>query len=103
MLTSPRALNDAIASHYEDLGQGYRVINGAGRGPEQWIPGPDGGTRGGTWVDITIKNPDGTFTRIQTIDTLADGVTPTVREAAAANRIQARFPNDTLILIAKPK
>ncbi len=96
-----RSLNDAIATYFED--QGQEVVNGAGRESEQWIPGPNGGTKGGTWVDITLKAPDGSVTRIQTISTLSDGVTPTANEAAAAARIQTQFPNDTLILIAKPK
>lgn len=59
-----------------------------------------GDVRGGTYVDITLTN--GTLTmRIQTIDTLADGLTPTLREAAAAARIRAAFPNDPLILVPK--
>jgi filamentous hemagglutinin len=41
--------------------------------------------------------------RVQTIDTLADGVTPTQAEAAARDRIRAAFPNDELILIPKRK
>lgn len=80
--------------------QGFRVTNGAGRGPEEWIRGPGGGTSGGTWVDITATNGSRTV-RIQTIDTLADGVTPTAREAAAAERIRKAFPNDELILVPK--
>ena len=96
-----RAFNDQIAAGLED--QGLKVINGAGRGSEEWIPGPNGGTQGGTWVDITARNPDGSFTRVQSIDTLVDGVTPTTGEAAAAARIRAAFPNDKLILIPKPK
>ncbi|MEI9961411.1 MAG: hypothetical protein WDM76_09885 [Limisphaerales bacterium] len=96
-----RALNDAIATHYKD--QGYDVVNGAGRGKEEFVRGPGGGVKGGTYVDITIKAPDGSTIRIQTVDTLADGVTPTRRELDAAARIQAAWPDDTLILIAKPK
>jgi hypothetical protein len=34
-------------------------------------------------------------------DPFIDGVTPTPGEAAAAARIQAAFPNDTLILVPK--
>jgi hypothetical protein len=94
-----RALNDQVATQLE--ADGLNVTNGAGRGAEEWIPGPDGGTKGGTWVDITAQAEDGSITRVQTIDTLADGVTPTLREAAAAGRIVAKFPNDQLILIPK--
>lgn len=62
--------------------------------------GRTGGTRGGTWVDITATNGTKIF-RIQTVTTLADGVTPTASEAAAAARIRAAFPNDQLILVSK--
>ena len=73
---------------------------GAGRSSEEWIPGPGGGTKGGTFVDITAT--DGTSTlRIQTVSTLSDGVTPTATEAAAAARIRTNFPNDELILFPK--
>lgn len=93
-----RALNARLASQYE--AQGFRVVGGAGRASEEWIPGVGGSTRGGTFVDLTVT--DGTSTiRIQTVDTLADGVTPTAREAAAAARISAAFPNDQLILVPK--
>jgi hypothetical protein len=59
------------------------------------------GTRGSTYVDITAQdNATGAITRVQTIDTLANG-SPTAREAAAAARIQSAFPNDALQLIPK--
>jgi filamentous hemagglutinin len=54
----------------------------------------------GPFVDFTAT--DGTTTiRIQTIDTLADGITPTAAEAAAATRIRSAFPNDQLLLVPK--
>lgn len=94
-----RHLNDSIATSYEL--QGFTIKGGAGRESEEGIPGPGGSTQGGTWVDITAT--DGTRTiRIQTVDTLADGVTPTLSEAAAAERIRAAFPGDELILVPKP-
>lgn len=71
-----------------------RVEFGAGRNSEEWIPSPDGGTKGGTWVDITIRNADNTRTRVQTISTRADGETPTPSEAAAVERIRNAFPDD---------
>lgn len=64
------------------------------------ILGPGGGAKGGTWVDITAKRGDQTV-RVQTIDTLADGVTPTAGEAAAANRIRSAYPTDILLLVPK--
>jgi hypothetical protein len=96
--TATRQLNDALATSLED--SGLEVTGGAGRGPEEFIPGAGPGSKGGTYVDITAT--DGTTTtRVQTIDTLSDGITPTPREAAAAARIQAKYPNDVLILIPK--
>ena len=78
----------------------FTVIHGGGL-PEEYIRGPGPGTQGSTFVDITaVNNETGATTRIQTIDTLADG-SPTAREAAAAARIRDAFPNDRLILIPK--
>ncbi|MCI0392743.1 MAG: DUF4157 domain-containing protein [Acidobacteria bacterium] len=96
--TEVRALNDKLATELEN--QDYKITGGAGRAPEEWIPGPGGGTEGGSFVDITAKKGQSTV-RIQTVTTLADGVTPTPDEAAAAARIRAAFPNDKLTLIPK--
>jgi filamentous hemagglutinin len=95
-------LNDRIATNLEREIPGAEV-RGDARTSEEWIPGPGGGREGGTFVDITAKTPDGKTIRVQTVDTLADGVTPTPREAAAAARIRAQFPGDELRLVPKPK
>jgi len=95
-----RLQNHTIASGYES--SGGRVTGGAGRAPEEWIPGPGGGTKGGSFVDITIRTSTGTV-RVQTVTTMADGKTPTPTEAAAAARIRLAFPSDQLILIPKVK
>ncbi len=96
--TATRQLNHAEATALER--QGFRVTNGAGRGPEEWFAGPGGGTTGGTFVDITATR-GGQTVRVQTVTTLADGVTLTPSEAAAAARIRARFPGDQLIIVSK--
>jgi molybdenum-dependent DNA-binding transcriptional regulator ModE len=93
-----RAQNDAIREQLEEME--YQVTHGAGL-QEEWIPGPNGGAKGSTWVDITATKPGSPTIRVQTVTTLGDGVTPTPDEAAALIRIRARFPND--ILIAVPK
>jgi filamentous hemagglutinin len=80
--------------------KGYTITGGEGRASEEWFSGIGGGANGGTFVDITATNGASTI-RIQTVSTLRDGVTPTPAEAAAAARIKARFPNDTLILVPK--
>jgi RHS repeat-associated protein len=98
--TSTRAFNANLAEQLQ--GQGYTITGGGGGMlPEEYIPGTGGGTSGSTYVDITAGNGTNVI-RIQTIDTLSDGVTPTLRESAAAARIRTAFPNDTLILIPKP-
>ena len=94
-----RALNSRIATELES--NGNAIVGGGGRAAEEYIPGSGPGTRGSTYVDITAKNIEtGSVTRVQTIDTYANGQ-PTSREAAAAARIEAAFPEDTLILIPK--
>jgi uncharacterized Zn-binding protein involved in type VI secretion len=93
-----RQLNNIVATHLEE--QGYRITGGAGRGPEEWIPGPGGGLKGGTFVDITAEK-ETSIIRVQTVTTLADNKTPTPAELAAAARIRRAFPGDQLILIPK--
>ncbi len=93
-----RALNDKLATELE--AQGYTVTNGAGRGPEEWFAGPNGGTKGGTFVDLTATK-EGSITRIQTYSTLADGVTPIPSESAAEARILNKYPNDPLKMVPK--
>jgi hypothetical protein len=96
--SATRQLNHQLATVLED--QGFRITGGAGRAAEEWIPGPGGATTGGTWVDITATNGTQTI-RIQTVTTLADGVTPIASEAGAAARIRAAFPNDLLLIVPK--
>ena len=52
--------------------------------------------------DTAGKNkPSGSTVRVQTVTTQPSSLTPTASEQAAAQRIQAVFPGDTLILIPK--
>ena len=90
-----RAQNSAIADSLES--RGFKITGGGGRLPEEHLAGPGGGTRGGTFVDVTaVRN--GRTVRVQTTDTRADGVTPTSREAAAAARIRAQQnPRDHIV------
>jgi hypothetical protein len=94
-----RAQNAEIAADLR--GKGYIITGGGGVRPEEYIRGAGPGTQGSIYVDITAVNKEtGVTIRVQTIDTLADG-SPTQREAAAAARIRAAFPNDTLTLVPK--
>ena len=77
----------------------WEVKNGGTLG-EEYIPGPGGLRKGSAYADITaLKN--GRILRINTIDTLKDGVTPTLREATNAAKIRKLMPNDRLLLIPK--
>jgi pyruvate/2-oxoglutarate dehydrogenase complex dihydrolipoamide acyltransferase (E2) component len=94
-----RAQNAEIAADLKE--EGFIITGGGGEAPEEYIRGAGPGTRGSIFVDITAINKEtGAVTRVQTIDTLADG-SPTPREAATAARIRAAYPNDTLILVPK--
>ena len=97
--TATRQQNYAISQELEARGYSFPERPGGGLGPEEYIAGS--GSRGGTYVDITGIAPNGRTVRIQTVTTLADGVTPTASEAAAAARIRAAFPNDKLLLVPK--
>ena len=94
-----RAQNYRLAQKLDN--EGYPITGGGGFLSEEYIKGIGPGSRGGTFVDITGRAADGRIVRIQTIDTLSDGLTPTSREAAAAARVRAAFPNDELRLIPK--
>jgi len=96
-----RAQNSAIADSLES--RGFTITGGGGRLPEEYIPGPGGGTKGSNYVDVTATR-EGSTVRVQTVDTRADGVTPTTREAKNAARIRSQQqPGDHTVLIPKKK
>lgn len=64
---------------------------------EEYLPGPGGGRKGSNWVDITAEK-DGKIIRIQTVDTQSDGVTPTLREAAAAAMIRQKTSGHVILV-----
>jgi hypothetical protein len=80
--------------------RGYTITGDGGKGPEEYIPGPGGGKKGSSYPDITATK-DGRTVRVNTVDTKADGVTPTTREADNAARIRSQTPGDHLLLIPK--
>lgn len=94
---STRTQNSEIADYLES--QGYTIIGGGGKGPEEYLPGPNGGTKGGNYIDITAQKGD-KIIRINTVDTLADGKTPTPREQSAADSINSKT-GEIIILIPK--
>jgi hypothetical protein len=76
---------------------GYRV-NGT-RLPEEYLPGPLG-RQGSARPDLTFQAPDGSYLRINTVDTLASGW-PTRREMDALYRIYA-YTGEPVVWIPKP-
>lgn len=95
-----RAQNAEIAAHLDS--QGYEITGGGAEAQEEFIEGEGPGTKAGTYVDITAVNKTtGKTVRVQTVDTLADGITPDKREQAAIARIRNKFPNDELWIIPK--
>ncbi len=92
-----RAQNREIADYLES--QGYTIIGGGGRKPEEYLPGPDGSNKGSNYVDITAQKGE-TIIRINTVDVLADGKTPTKREQMAAVSISNKT-GEVMILIPK--
>ena len=101
-LGSPET-REQIAQISDELeARGWTVTHGGGRAPEEYLPGPEGARRGSSWPDITATK-NGRTLRINTVDTRADGITPTTREATNAARIRQQRPADHLVLIPKPK
>jgi len=82
-----RAHIDQVATELEATTD-FQVTGGAFGQPEVHVPNPAGGLRGGGYPDITATNSvTGQTIHINTIDTLADGFTPTARELRNATRI----------------
>jgi hypothetical protein len=107
----------AILSTRQQLGEiaaelearGWTITGGGGKVlpdgtplKEEYIRGIGGSRLGASYPDITaVKN--GRTLRINTIDTYADGVTATTREARNAARIRQQLPGEHLVPIQKPK
>jgi hypothetical protein len=90
-----------IANEYRD--QDYRIIGGGGVRKEEYLPGPGGKRKGSNYVDLTVQKDDEVI-RINTVDTLKDGITPTARERRAANKIRSKIgEGEELLLIPKAK
>jgi hypothetical protein len=81
--------------------RGWTITHGGGRGPEEYLPGPGGARTGASYPDITATR-NGTTLRVNTVDTLADGLTMTQREKANAARIRAQT-GEHLLTVPKPK
>jgi hypothetical protein len=67
---------------------------------EEYLPGADGGRKGGSYADLTFEAPDGTRIRINTVDVDANGAM-TLRERQNFDRIHNQT-GQTVIAIPKP-
>ena len=98
-----QATRDQVADVAGKLNEhGWEITGGGGQKPEEYIPGPGNARKGSSYPDITAEK-NGQTLRVNTIDTRANGETPSTREANNATRIRAQKPDDKLILIPKPK
>jgi hypothetical protein len=85
----------------ELIARGYRIRAGGGFLPEEFLRGSSGGSLGAGYPDLTAVNvATGRIIRINTVTTLADGVTPTAEELINAANIR-RLSGGHLILIPK--
>ena len=95
-----RAQNSKIAQTLED--RGYIITGGGGLKSEEYLAPLSPGREGGSYIDITAKHPRYGMLRINTVDVLKDGVTPTARELRNAERIRKQIkPEGHLLLIPK--
>lgn len=88
----------------EWMAKGWNLVSGGG-GKETLIKNPvTNSSKGGAYGDIVLENPvTGQRKIINTVDTYADGITPTAREAAAGVKIQNLRPDAEFTMIPKPK
>jgi hypothetical protein len=96
---STREHIDSVATEMEN--RDWTITGGGNRFPEEYLPGPGGGRKGSSFPDITATK-NGKTLRVNTVDTRADGITPSTREATNAARIRSQTPGDHLVLIPKP-
>lgn len=103
--------NQTTRQHIDDVAtemesRGWTITHGGGpsRGlKEEYLPGPNGSRKGSSYPDITATK-NGKTLRVNTVDTYADGVTPTAREATNAARIRSQIgAGEHILLIPKPK
>lgn len=97
--------SDLTRGHVADVAaemesRGWKITGGGGKLPEEYMRGPNG-RLGSSYPDITATK-NGRTLRVNTVDTYANGITPTAREAANAARIRAQTPGDHLLLVPKP-
>ena len=102
--------NAATRQHVREVAEalrrrGWDIIGGSGL-PEEYIRSASGARRGSSYADITAQK-EGKTLRINTVDTLVDGVTPSARERRNAQRmrenLRSRGEDAHVLLIPKPR
>lgn len=96
-----------IRDQFLDENPGWSHRNGGhdrvtgDRLPEYYTPGPGGGRLGSSRTDLTFRHDaTGTYLHINTVDTLSNGVTPTIREVMNAWRFK-QLTGHVVIMIPK--
>ncbi|URL59940.1 RHS repeat-associated core domain-containing protein [Luteibacter flocculans] len=104
--SSTRAQNVELRQQFEEMG--FDPVYGGGFKSEERIAGSGPNGQGTRYVDITMEYTSAEDPlsapirlRIQTVSTHSDGVTATPGEVSAAKDIQAKYPNDILMMVPK--
>jgi RHS repeat-associated protein len=106
--TGGRLGSQTTRQHIDDVAtememRGWTITHGGGPSralKEEYLPGPGGARKGSSYPDITATK-NGRTLRVNTVDTRADGITPTTREATNAARIRQQT-GEHVLLIPKP-
>jgi len=94
-----RVFNAQQAQKFVD--EGFVLEAGGGVFPERLLKEAVNGQFLRAFPDAQLRRGGETLF-FNTVDTLADGVTPTLRELTNANKIRTLVPNAQLVLIPKP-
>ncbi|MCD9189201.1 MAG: DUF6531 domain-containing protein [Pyrinomonadaceae bacterium] len=86
---------------YTHVGGGRDAISG-NKIPEEYLKPLDGGTKGGSYPDLTFQAPDGSRVRINTVDYYKRTGIPTDRELTNAYRIYQQT-GEPIYLLKKPQ
>lgn len=98
--SATRAQIAKIAARLES--KGYTITGGGGQRAEEFLRPLGGGRKGGSYLDLTASHPKYPTLRINTVDVLRNGITPSTRELRNAIRIRTQIGSgEHLLLIPK--
>ncbi len=103
VLRGARNVGDRTGIEIDHIGGGQPERQGR-RPPELYLKPADLGRAGGSYLDVAfVSRRTGRRLLINTVDTRADGVTPSSRENQAAERILRNSDTgDLLVIVPKP-